>query len=483
VVARSLGEPLLRRRSPAGRELPIAPVLPGLLSIAAVAVATPWLALAQSTLTAVLLAVAIVQVVYHAVQCVTSGHELLQLVLWVFSACYLVVPAIYQIAYQGAAWQDYYLYADRQRVQDALIVLNVCFAAFALGSRRRAGSPVTVVDAGAAAAPQPAAYRPRERMLALALTAGALALLPLVVAKTGFAALFSSRSGRAEQFQAAGVDLERAGGAVSAFYGILPGALALAASYLLLVRWRSLRHPPVALLVALALLAVYSNPLANTRFVSSVAIVSLLFVVLQPRSRRGMTVVAVSVVLGLFAVYPIANVFRSADAEPEPLSLSSIDFDGFQQLVNTQQYVEEQGHPLGSHLVSAALFALPRSIWEGKSRPASIDVAEHRGYEFTNLSLPIFGELYLDLGLAGAAVALYGWGRLWRRLDDDWRRGFDSGGARLVPYLAIVQIGIIRGPLGSQVPVAEPAALLLAVSLLPYIRGRAVPPEGGARTP
>src|SRR3954451_13194801 len=119
---------LLPRRQPAVRhQLPIAPVLPGVLGVAAVAIASPWLTMAHSSLTAVLLAVAVLQVVYHAVSAVISGHELLQLVLWVFSACYLVVPAVYQIAYQQAAWQDYYVYAEEQRVQDALIVLNVCF--------------------------------------------------------------------------------------------------------------------------------------------------------------------------------------------------------------------------------------------------------------------------------------------------------------------------------------------------------------------
>jgi len=472
-----------RRSRPPGERLPrsqplatpgpeIGAVLPGLLGIAALAIASPWLALVPSTLTAVLLAIAVLQVTYYAVKSVVAGHELLQVVLWLFTACYLIVPAIYQLAYREAAWQDYYIYIDDRRVQNALIVLNVCFAAFGVGSRRRKGRRPLRTESpdGVTATAYP--DRPRELELALALAAASLALLPVVVAKTGFAALFSSRSARTKQFEASGVGLEQAGGAVAALYTILPGALALAAAYLLLTRWRrGLRYSPLVLWGSLALVVVYSNPLANTRYVSSVAIVALLFVVLQPRSRRGMTVVAASIVLALFAIYPIANVFRSADAEPEPLSLSSIDFDGFQQLVNAQQYVEENGHPLGIHVVSAALFVVPRSIWEDKSRPASIDVAENRGYAFTNLSLPVFGEFYLDLGFPGAVVLMYGWGRLWRRLDDDWLVGLTAGGARLVPYLAIAQIGIIRGPLGSQVPVSEPTALLLVLSVLPILQG------------
>lgn len=448
-------------------------LLPALLGLAAVAIVSPWLMLVQSTLTAILLSVAVLQVVYHAVSSVVSGHELLQLIFWMFSACYLIVPAIYQLAYQQAAWQDYYIYLVHERVQNTLIVLNVAFAVFAFGARRRPfmHSRVSTLPEAMTGDAEASGQR-RARRLALLLAGAAVALLPVVVAKTGFAALFSSRSDRSAQFEASGVGLDQSGGAVAALYQILPGALALAASYLLLLQWRRGRRvAPIGLAVALILLAVYSNPLANTRYVSSVAIVSLVLVVLEPRTRRGLVVVAASVVLGLFAIYPIANAFRSDHSKAEPLSLSSIDFDGFQQLVNTQQYVESKGHSLGSHVVSAVFFAVPRSLWEGKARPASIDVAENRGYSFTNLSLPIFGELYLDLGLGGAAVVLYGWGRLWRRLDDDWLLGFAAGGARLVPYLAIAQVGILRGPLGSQIPVSEPVALLLAAGLLPILGG------------
>ena len=63
---------------------------------------------------------------------------------------------------------------------------------------------------------------------------------------------------------------------------------------------------------------------------------------------------------------------------------------------------------------------------------------------------------------------LYAWGRLWRRLDDDWREGFGRPGARLVPYLAIAQVGLLRGPLGSVLPAAGmPVALLFIALALP----------------
>jgi len=479
VAVRHRQEPPTASPSAVSPTLEIAPVLPGLLSVAAVAIASPWLLMMQSTLTSLLVAVAVLQVVYQAVKSVVSGHELLQVVFWVFAACYLIVPAIYQLAYLKAAWEDYFIYLDDQRVQDALIVLDVAFAAFGFGSRSRPS--VSKVEfgraSGALGVNTSRATWARQRLL-LAYCGVAVLLLPVVLGVSGFASLFSSRAGRNNDLAANGVTIDQTGGAVAAFYQILPGAVALAAAYGLLMTRGQQRHgvPRAALVVSLAMVVIYLNPLANTRYLSSTAVIALLLVILQPRSRRGMASVALGLVLGLFAIYPIANVFRSADVEPEPLSLSSIDFDGFQQLVNTQQFVEQQGHADGQHLISATFFFVPRSFWTSKAMPASLEVAANRGYSFTNLSLPLTGELYLDLGGAGAAIVMYGWGRLWRRLDDDWFRGFGSPGARLVPYLAIAQVGLLRGPLGSVLPAAGLPVILLALALTLPMTSSGQPP-------
>jgi hypothetical protein len=45
-------------------------------------------------------------------------------------------------------------------------------------------------------------------------------------------------------------------------------------------------------------------------------------------------------------------------------------------------------------------------VWPGKAVPASIPVTEDQGYTFTNLSLPLPGELYLEFGVFGAAAAM-----------------------------------------------------------------------------
>lgn len=479
--------------------------LPVLVTVLALAAAMPWLIRTGSPLVACLLAGLLAQCVHGVVRSVT-GRRLLQAVFWTFSLCYLAVPAVYQVSTRQAAWGDTYIYYERARVLATLLIANVAFAMFSLGAAggRREVEPAPaaqVADGGAAAAgvagPQPvapvsgrvarsprrtylrpgrgrrwASISPRLTVPAL-YCAGALLLLPLVISRTGgIGALVSSRTARNEALAAGGVAQDVSGGAAVALVAILPGALALAATYMLVLRWREgRRRAPLLLLCSAALLFLYSNPFANTRYVSSVAIVSILFLVVQPRTRRGLAAVVMVLVIGVLGVYPLANAFRGADtSSSESVSLASNDFDGFQQMVNTRQYVEERGHTWGKHLASAALFFLPRRFWVDKAVPASIPVAENRGYTFTNLSLPLPGELYLEFGLVGTGIAMFGWGRGWRTLDEKWRDGTGTLPGALVPYLAIAQLGLLRGPVGSLVPIYASTTIFLVFALRMELR-------------
>jgi hypothetical protein len=178
-----------------------------------------------------------------------------------------------------------------------------------------------------------------------------------------------------------------------------------------------------------------------------------------------MAIVAAALVVGVLGIYPLANAFRAPDAQVQTTTLADIDFDGFQQLVNTRQYVEDQGHTWGDHLGSALLFALPRRVWPDKAVPASIPVAENRGYPFTNLSLPLPGEFYLEFGMFGAAAAMFLWARCWRRLDEAWAVSTNTAAGGIVGYLAVAQLGLLRGPVGAMVPIYATTVLLLLIAL------------------
>jgi hypothetical protein len=60
---------------------------------------------------------------------------------------------------------------------------------------------------------------------------------------------------------------------------------------------------------------------------------------------------------------------------------------------------------------------------------------------------------------------LAAWGYGWRRLDQQYLVRGATGLCALVPYLAVGQLGFIRGPLNSLAPVYLPTLLLLLLNL------------------
>jgi hypothetical protein len=448
----------------------------------AVLLAAPWLLSVHSQLIAALLACFLAQCVYGAAHSVAAGYRLLQAIFWTFSGCYLAVPAIYQVSTGQAAWGDDFIYNNEDRLLVTLLIINLAYGMFAVGAAGR--SPIwdeqAYVNSVWRARPVrqrmldkssgSIAGRPSRRSLTLiplAYCALSFALLPLVIIKSGgISTLVSSRRERSAILAAAGISQEISGGVAVALVGILPGALALASVYILLLRWRQGHRPRLLILIAAAsLLFLYSNPFAYTRYIAVTALIAPLLVVLRPRTFRSMAIVAAGLVVGVLGVYPLANAFRAPDAQAETIALADNDFDGFQQLVNTRQYVEDQGHTWGHHLGSAVLFALPRAVWPDKAVPASIPVAENRGYRFTNLSLPLPGEFYLEFGIFGAAAAMFLWGRCWRRLDESWAVSTNTAAGGIVGYLAVAQLSLLRGPVGAMVPIYATTALLLVIAL------------------
>jgi hypothetical protein len=457
-------------------------VLPLLFAGMALLLAAPSLLSVNSRLIAVLLACFLAQCVYGAARSVAAGYRLLQTIFWTFSGCYLAVPAIYQVSTGQAAWGDDFIYNNEDRLLVTLLIINLAYGMFAVGAtgRSRTWDEQAYIDAvwPTRSVRQPMvdkssgsiAPRPSRRSLTLipvAYCALSFMLLPLVIIRSGgISTLVTSRHERKEILAAEGISQQISGGVAVAVVGILPGALALASVYVLLLRWRQGHRPRLLVLTAAAsLLFLYSNPFAHTRYIAGTALIAPLLVVLRPRTVRSMAIVAAALVVGVLGVYPLANAFRAPDAQAKTLALADIDFDGFQQLVNTRQYVEDQGHTWGHHLGSAVLFAVPRRAWPGKALPASIPVAENRGYTFTNLSLPLPGELYLEFGAFGAAAAMFLWGRCWRRLDEAWAVSTDTAAGGIVGYLSVAQIALLRGPVGAIVPIYATTVLLLVIAL------------------
>jgi hypothetical protein len=439
----------------------------------AVALALPAASGVRPVTSGLLAVLTIALCVWGLVAAFDRGARLAQLVFWAFTLAWLGVAPLYQLAVGQVAWGDHSLLAMRDAVITAQLLVLLSLAAFLTGS----ALPVSGVR-------RPVGLSPDRTLRAAAVVAAlALLLLPLAArAGGGFASLFVSRQERSAAFDAAGVIAADGGGATLGLVKLLPAALATVACYFGFLALREYTRrgsftewPVRALVVALAgaaMLLTYSNPVANSRFISFAAIGCCAFAALAPRSVRAGAALAGAAVVGLLFAYPLLYALRKPAglAGDSPFSLADWagpDFDGFQQWVNTVLYVGGRGPEWGQTMLSAALFFVPRSVWSGKSVPASITVAEYRGYGFTNLSLPVSAELYMNFGAAGVAIGMFALGMLWARLDHAWLTAPGSLPAVLAPIVATQQFGLIRGPMGSLAPVIG-SVVLLALAVVAY---------------
>jgi hypothetical protein len=388
----------------------------------------------------------------------------------VFQYCWLVVPASYQISHGVAAWGDSTVTDQVGATSTALLLCLVAqvvlLAGYVVTRRRGPGSR----DPWRLSTQQAARF---ARLSALLLVVATL-LLPVVLTIVGgVGPLFSNRAQLNETLTAVGVQPDNTG--TSAIVKIIPGAFAVSGTLLALAALRLLdrRQQPALrrrflwqLVWGLALLAVFANPFAYTRFTFLAAFGSVFLMALLPRSRSSAVLVLVAALVAFLFAYPAGNYFKvgqSRDVSTAQKMFTSSDFDGFQQAINTVTLVHDEGHADGVHVASAALFFVPRAIWPGKATPASFEVARHRGYSFQNLSLPFPAELYLDLTWVGMVLVMAGVGFVWRALDDAWV--FRRPAIVVTAFVAMAQIGLTRGPLGSLVPVFGIALVLLSYSI------------------
>ena len=174
--------------------------------------------------------------------------------------------------------------------------------------------------------------------------------------------------------------------------------------------------------VVVLVLLVHANPVNSPRYIVGTVWLSAAAALGLFATRRRFRAVAVAAVMGLVLVFPLADAFRGDGNDlravgPER-SLLDGDYDAFAQIQNTVLYVQRRGFSDGSQALGVALFWVPRQIWDDKPRDTGIVLADLRGYRFTNLSAPLWSELYINAGWAAVALggAALGW----------WARGRDE---------------------------------------------------------
>lgn len=306
-----------------------------------------------------------------------------------------------------------------------------------------------------------------------------LVAIPTIPFTGGISGRFTSREEYNDQLSSAGYDYSQGQSVQLGFLKILPSSIALVAVVvvvsLLAVPHKRLRDASVylafAVLLALSAVTIFANPISSTRFIAFSVVLSGGLALYQLCTPARRLLFSLAMLVGLTAGYPLAAWFKEPDASDRLPSLGteaflSVDFDGFQQVVNSIVYVERLGHSDGAFTASGLLYWLPRSVWLGKELPASYAVSAARNYPAQNLALPLWAEFYIDFSIVGMIILMVALGYISRRLDGAYAANKTCVWRTVALVVAGAEIGFLRGPIGAQIPFTATAILLaLAVHL------------------
>lgn len=239
------------------------------------------------------------------------------------------------------------------------------------------------------------------------------------------------------------------------------------------IRW-------MALPALLVLNVIVNNPISRPRFWAGTVLLVLLFSWRRLNTPRAFRFIAVAITAVVLFAFPYSDYFRYDEREAlhvvalaEQFS-TSMDYDAFQQMQTGIDYVQENGFS-PSALLGVILVVIPRSMWPGKPQATGIEFAQYAGYDFHNLSAPLWIESYLWGGPLCVAAVFCLLGAAGRRMDDIRARLRDRQSTLavlLVPAFAFYQLIFLRGSL---MAIVAPLLLLLTVPL--FITTRATGPS------
>jgi hypothetical protein len=178
----------------------------------------------------------------------------------------------------------------------------------------------------------------------------------------------------------------------------------------------------VLLVVVGIILAVVMNPISNARYFSGTAILSVATAFGLVATRQRFRFTACGFVVGMLLIFPLADAFRVSDqgelksTNPIQLLLAG-DYDSFAQLMNGYLVGARDGIVPFKQFSGVLLFWVPRALWAGKPMDTGPYIAQGRGYFFTNLSAPLWIELYLNGSWLLLAVGMFALGFALHRWD------------------------------------------------------------------
>jgi hypothetical protein len=308
--------------------------------------------------------------------------------------------------------------ADQLQAQAVIVLCGLIaydFGAY-IAKRKTAPAPAPASSGGAVPrADRSGVTRALEQRRVQFLVLVSLALTPFFVsALGGIGTLFASRDARYESLQSAGLYTEesKGGGAwLSSIASVLP-FLSLYALVVLLVMKPGLRKSLVLrlmlLLTIIANLAL-NNPISSSRFWFLVVVLSIVYATTWAQRPGGVRTIAALFVGGSVVVFPYLDLFRNSNATLKVRSVTEFftqktDYDSLVQVGNSWALVQSYGLDVGRQMSGVIGFFIPRSVWPDKPIDTGSVLARYISYPNENLSAPLWGELYINFGVAGVLV-------------------------------------------------------------------------------
>lgn len=184
-------------------------------------------------------------------------------------------------------------------------------------------------------------------------------------------------------------------------------------------------------------------------------------------------------VAGFMTAFPLLHVFRREIGDSfDPVervitSYSTGDFDILGMVAHAINYLNNSFDPPvpGMQLIGSILFFVPRSMWESKPVGSGYHVAEQSGFPFLNVSMPFWGEGFLNFGIFGVILLMAILAYICKRLDS---AALISGGASqstvMFAFLSGFMFIVLRGDMftwmGTLAPFVASLLLLHLISLI-----------------
>lgn len=339
------------------------------------------------------IAIAGVRFSYLIFTTIRSPYEV---IFWIFTYLFLGVAPLVQTL-QGI-FPETTPRVDGQFVTPAWTVIYVGILGFIGGTTCAGRLDPPEID-------RPLVGFPRQAAATAAVCISALA----VIARLGPSSLFTDRYEFADRVSRIFSDPSRS--------ALIMGFTSMGLLAITVMAIRKLRHQDrqprdwALFAVSSITLLLMINPLTSPRFLVGIVALALLAAAGAFGSFWGYRLLFIGLLVGMVTLFPFLNLFRvssgSAATGTGLASMTSGDFDAFAQIINTVDYVNSEGGTAGKQLLGSLLFFVPRSVWADKPTDTGILLADYQHYGFTNLSAPLWSEMYIDGGIQLVAMGFF----------------------------------------------------------------------------